>query len=206
MRDHLRAGIAVYNAGEYHAAHDAWEDYWLDLDRGTDDERLLHGLIQFTAAVHHAAERNWAGAAGLVESASGYLAGLPDEYRGVDVAAVRTHLSELGADPERIERGPAPRLTHEGEALSLGDLRFEPAAVAAAVLAEEYERYDADVLRRAAAYGREDLADGQGTSEFVTLVMDFARDAENRAIIYQRLADHVSRRDRRAADVNGLFE
>ena len=71
MREHLRAGIAVYNAGEYHAAHDAWEDYWLDLERGTDDERLLHGLIQFTAAVHHAEERNWEGAVGLAESATG---------------------------------------------------------------------------------------------------------------------------------------
>ena len=206
MRDHLRAGIAVYNAGEHHAAHDAWEDYWLDLERGTDDERLLHGLIQFTAAVHHAAERNWAGAVGLAESAGGYFADLPDEYRGVDVAAVRTDLSRLHADPERIERGPAPRLTHEGTALSLGDLRFESAAAAAGVVAAEYERYDEAVLRSAAAYARDDLGAEQGTSEFVTLVMDFARDEENRDIVHQRLADHVSRRDRRASDVEGLFE
>ncbi|MFB6301121.1 MAG: DUF309 domain-containing protein, partial [Halobacteriales archaeon] len=52
MDAHLRAGIAIYNAGGYHAAHDAWEDHWLDLESGTDDERFLHGLIQFTAAVH----------------------------------------------------------------------------------------------------------------------------------------------------------
>ncbi|PSQ26083.1 DUF309 domain-containing protein [Halobacteriales archaeon QS_9_68_17] len=206
MRDHLRAGIAVYNAGEHHAAHDAWEDYWLDLERGTDDERLLHGLIQFTAAVHHAAERNWEGAVGLAESAGGYFADLPDEHRGVDVATVRSHLSRLRADPERIERGPAPRLAHDGEVLSLGGLRFESAATAAEVLAGEYERYDADVLATATTYAREDLNAGRGTNEFVTLVMDFARDETNRDIVHQRLADHVSRRDRRAADVEGLFE
>ncbi|NIS31883.1 MAG: DUF309 domain-containing protein, partial [Actinobacteria bacterium] len=59
MDAHLRAGIAIYNAGGYHAAHDAWEDHWLELEAGTDDERFLHGLIQFTAAVHHAQGANW---------------------------------------------------------------------------------------------------------------------------------------------------
>jgi len=54
--DALRAGIAIHNAGHYHAAHDAWEDEWLELDDGSD-ERLLHGLIQFTAAIHHARNR-----------------------------------------------------------------------------------------------------------------------------------------------------
>jgi predicted metal-dependent hydrolase len=73
MESHLRAGVAVYNAGQYHAAHDAWEDHWLDLEQGTDDEQFLHGLIQFTAAVHHARTRNWSGATGLASSARDYL-------------------------------------------------------------------------------------------------------------------------------------
>ena len=77
MEAALRAGVAIYNAGEFHAAHDAWEAEWLGLDDGTDDERLLHGLIQFTAVVHHARERNWSGAVGLAESAGEYLADHP---------------------------------------------------------------------------------------------------------------------------------
>ncbi|WP_121821799.1 DUF309 domain-containing protein [Halostella salina] len=206
MRDHLRAGIAVYNAGEYHAAHDAWEDRWLDLERGSDDERFLHGLIQFTAAVHHARGRNWDGVAGLVESASEYLADLPDEYRGVDVAAVRRHLAALGADPERVERGRPPRLAHEGTAVTPDDLAFDAGAVAAAVIADECERFDESVLERAARYGREDIEAGQSTSEFVTFVLDFARDPEHRDIVYRRLAAHVERRQRREDDVAGLFD
>jgi hypothetical protein len=206
MRDHLRAGVAVYNAGEYHAAHDAWEDYWLGLERGTDDERLLHGLIQFTAVVYHARERNWQGVAGLVESATEYLADLPDEYRGIDVAAVRSALARFGADPERIERAPLPRLVHEGEAITPDDLRFGPAAIAARTIAEEYARFDEGVLVRATDYAREDLDAGRGTSEFVTFVMDFARESDDRGIVYQRLSDHVARRDRRASDVAGLFD
>jgi len=204
MRAHLRAGVAIYNVGHYHAAHDAWEDHWLDLPEG-DDERFLHGLIQFTAAVHHARERNWSGATGLADSARGYLNALPDEYRGVDVGAVRDYLAGLERDPERIERAPPLRLTHEGDSLTVADLEFDAAAVAAVVLAEEYG-YDEAVLERAVEYARADLAAGETGSQFVTFVLDFAREGGQRAIIFQRLSEHVDRRRHRETDVEGLFE
>ncbi|PSQ33570.1 DUF309 domain-containing protein [Halobacteriales archaeon SW_10_68_16] len=97
MEPHLRAGVAIYNAGGHHAAHDAWEDHWLGLDAGTDDERFLHGLIQFTAAVYHARNRNWSGATGLAE---GGPAGL-----GFEATCVAADvLAEEGYDEETIER------------------------------------------------------------------------------------------------------
>lgn len=205
MRDYLRAGIAVYNAGEFHAAHDAWEDYWLDLESGTDDERFLHGLIQFTAAVHHAHGANWAGVRGLAESAAAYLAALPADYRAVNVGEVRRYLRAVAADPEHVERAAPPKLTHEGRAVMPEDLRFEAAAIAAEILAEEYG-YDEDVIEQAAEYASADLDSGQATSQFVTFVMDFARDRANRGIIFQRLRQHVEKRRQRETDVDGLFE
>ena len=205
MDAHLRAGVAIYNAGYYHAAHDAWEDHWLDLESGTDDELLLHGLIQFTAAVHHARNRNWSGATGLAESAGEYLADLPSEYRAVNVGAVREYLRALERDPERIERGPAPALTHEGRALGLADLDFDATAVAAGVLAEELG-YDEDAVERAVTYARADLDAGDEGSRFVTLLFDFVRDRQNRALVAQRLAEHGQRRANRERDVEGLFE
>jgi hypothetical protein len=205
MDAHLRAGVAIYNAGYYHAAHDAWEDHWLDLDSGTDDERFLHGLIQFTAAVYHARNRNWSGATGLAESGREYLADLPPAYRDVNVETVRSYLGALGRDPERIERGPAPSLTHEGRALALDDLDFPATAVAAEVLAEEFG-YDEAAIEQAVEYARADLDAGEEGSRFVTLLFDFVRDGANRAIVAQRLAEHVQRRERRDADLDGLFE
>jgi predicted metal-dependent hydrolase len=199
----LRAGIAVYNAGHYHAAHDAWEDEWLALDDG-DDEQLLHGLIQFTAAVHHARDRNWSGAVGLCQSAREYLAGLPADYRGVNVGAVRVELAALETDPERVERGEPLALTHDERALGLGDLD-PPAAVAAAVVLAEHGGYDEAVFERAAEYAREGLADGD-YNEFAGLLCDFAAEADQRALIATRLRQHVQRRQRREDDVAGLFE
>lgn len=205
MDTHLRAGLAIYNAGEYHAAHDAWEAHWLDLDSGTDDEQFLHGLIQFTAAVYHASNGNWSGATGLADSAGEYLAGLPPGYRGVDVAEVRAELASLAGDPEIVERRQPLALSHEGRELALEDLRFEPTAVAADVFAEEYD-YDEQLVETATRYAREDLSEDVAASPFVTLLFDFVREPENRGIIVQRLGEHTDRRRSRDDDVSGLFD
>jgi hypothetical protein len=204
MDAQLRAGVAVYNAGHHHAAHDAWEERWLDLDEG-DDERFLHGLIQFTAAVHHARSRNWSGATGLADSAGDYLADLPSDYRGVNVGAVRAYLGALERDPERVERAPAPSLTYEGVALALADLDLDASIAAAEVLAEDLG-YDEGVIERAVEYARTDLESGEEGSQFVTFVLDFVRDPDSRPIVAQRLSEHVDRRERRESDVNGLFD
>ncbi|MFB6298547.1 MAG: DUF309 domain-containing protein [Salinirussus sp.] len=202
---HLRAGVAIYNGGSYHAAHDAWEECWLDLEDGTDDERLLHGLIQFTAAVYHARNRNWSGTTGLADSAREYLAGLPADCRGIDVASVRSYLCALGGDPELIERRRPLPIRHDGETPGLADLGFAATGVAAEVLAEE-GGYDESTVERAVRYAGADIEDGTTGSPFVTLLFDFVREPEQRGVVFSRLADHVSRRRSREDDVAGLFE
>jgi hypothetical protein len=205
----LRAGIAVYNIGEHHAAHDAWEERWLELTDGTDDERFLHGLIQFTAAVYHARRRNWSGATGLADSAGDYLEGLSTTYRGVNVGEVRTFLATLAADPEVIERRRPLALTYEGRRLRPADLAPAATGIVATLLAEEYaDRYDPEIVDRAVQYAREERAADEGQSRFTALVADFAgaHDSDRRALVYQRLADHVDRRRSRERDVAGLFD
>lgn len=202
--DALRAGVALYNDGEHHAAHDAWEDHWLELEKESDDEQFFHGLIQFTAAVYHARRRNWSGATGLAESATEYLTALPATYYGVDVDAVRTSLRSLRNDPERIERERPPVLTIDGDVLTARDLGFDAAAVAARVIAEKYDRYDESVVDAGIGFAREELGGPQ--TRYITFVMDFAADDVHRDIVYQRLAEHVERRQQRASDVAGLFD
>jgi predicted metal-dependent hydrolase len=208
MDPHLRAGVAVYNAGEHHAAHDAWEDHWLDLESGTDDERFLHGLIQFTAAVHHGHEGNVPGLRGLADSATEYLTGLPSSYRGVDLNPIRSYLDGLAANPERFEPTEVPVLRYEGRALDLADLAadgdFEAAVIAADVLTEEYDAYEETVIETGIAYARESIEAGEG-GRFVALVFDFVA-GKRRDLVYQRLREHVERRRARDADIEGLFD
>lgn len=200
----LKAGIAIYNTGEYHAAHDAWEDHWLDLETDTDDERFFHGLIQFTAAVYHASTENWPGARGLAESAQEYLAGLPDPYHGVALSPVRSYLDTLAADPAVIDESPPPDLIYDEAALTFEDLSLVELFIVAAVLADEYD-YDETIIDDAIGYARPALDDGT-TNPFLTLLVDFATEPDTRDLVFERLAAHVSQRRARDQPVRDLFE
>ena len=46
------AGIDLYNEGEFHAAHDAWEERWMD-DVGPREKLFLQAMIQSAVAFHH---------------------------------------------------------------------------------------------------------------------------------------------------------
>ncbi|NKE34226.1 DUF309 domain-containing protein [Natronococcus sp. JC468] len=205
MRNRLRAGVAIYNDGYYHAAHDAWEERWLELEPGTDDESLLHGLIQFTAAVYHARNHNWEGAVGLAESALEYLSGLPADYRDVRLDSIRRALETLADDPSVLERRPPPPIEHEGRTPGLAGLDFDATALAAVVLAAELG-FDPEPVDRARTYARRDLESGNDGSRFISLLFDFVREDDHRGLVYRRLSQHAERRQAREADVDGLFE
>lgn len=46
------AGIDLYNAGEFHAAHDAWEERWMG-PVGWQEKLFLQAMIQSAVAFHH---------------------------------------------------------------------------------------------------------------------------------------------------------
>ncbi|MFC7176731.1 DUF309 domain-containing protein [Halosegnis marinus] len=199
LADRLRAGVAVFNAGHYHAAHDAWEPPYRDADGPARD--FLQGLIQYAAAAHHVTTGNREGAQGLADSALGYLDGADD--RGIDLAPVRAWLRDCRDDYPAVAGERPPALALDGETPDLPDLRYPAAAVAAPLVAEA-TGYDAGALRAGAEYALADLADEEVGSPFVTLVLDFLA-GERRGVIVTRLSQHVDRRRSREDDVKGLF-
>jgi predicted metal-dependent hydrolase len=46
------AGIDLYNAGEFHAAHDAWEERWMG-EVGPDEKLFLQAMIQSAVIFNH---------------------------------------------------------------------------------------------------------------------------------------------------------
>jgi hypothetical protein len=145
------------------------------------------------------------GLSGLVASAREYLEPLADDHRGVNLGVVRAYLDAMHADPEVVERVAPPAMTHKGTRVDLADLDFDAAAIAAAILAEEHDRYAEAVIERATAYARGELEEA-GDGRFVALVMDFAADPDNRDLVYRRLERHVERVDAERGDVEGLFD
>ncbi|MFC5971050.1 DUF309 domain-containing protein [Halomarina salina] len=220
----LRAGLALYSAGEFHAAHDPWEHRWLELGGDEDDEvdgtvagsggssdgvdspdrRLLQGLIQTTAAVHHATTGNWRGASGLAESAQGYLGGLGSTYRGVSLDPVREFLGTVAVTPETVERDGPVAIELDGEPVDPATLEFETVVLCVEAIVEEYD-LDSETVEQAVEYGRADLTDGRATSPFVSLLVDLVAGG-NRPLVVQRLGDHVARREHEASGVEGLFD
>lgn len=229
MDDALRVGIAVFNAGDHRVAHEAWEEPWLALDDGTREERLLHGLIQYTVAIHHARHRNWSGAQGLAASAAAYLDGLDADTERVNVGVIRESLRRLADDPAVVERRRPVALRYDGDALTPTDLSFEGVATAATLLAAEYDAFEEAIVADAVRYARAALdrdaggtAGGTGRGDtssddrprqpqrrdpgFVGMVFDFAADRDRRSLVYDRLRAHVERRRSTERDASGLFE
>lgn len=194
--DRVRVGIALYNAGRYLAAHEPLEALWLEAPAGERDD-CLQGLIQASAAVYKSRRGNDKGAAGLAGSAPEYLT----DCAVVDVDALRAWLERLAADPGVGRGQEPPELRLDGEALGIDDL--SPAAVVAAAEAVAAAEDD-DLLERAGDYAARDVAEGETTSPFVTLTMDYINDPT--PVVRQRLEEHVDRRRTRASDVEGLFE
>ena len=195
----VRAGVAIFNSGRYHEAHDAWEEHWLTLPSGTDDERFLHGLIQYTAAVYHALNENEEGARGLATSAREYLWSLPGSWRDVSLVPVRHRLAAIAVDPGVVRRRSVGRLTYRGTAIELGELGWPSTGIVAAVIAEESELWDPAVIEAARSQASRD-------GRIRALVADFARDETNRSVIYDRLTARVEREQARDQAVDDLFE
>ncbi|MFC7229140.1 DUF309 domain-containing protein [Salinirubellus salinus] len=201
---HLRAGAALYTAGRFHAAHDPWEHAWLAVrDTAPDDAALLQGLIQTTAALHHARAGNREGATGLAGSAADYLAGVPDDHRDVDLDPIRAFLPGLAASLDAA--GTPPPLHIDGREWTLADLELPAAGPAAVALAED-EGFDESPVERAVTFAWADLADSP-TSAFADAILAFvAGTGAPRTVAYDRLRRRVEERQAKEDDVSGLFD
>jgi uncharacterized protein len=102
----LAEGLRLYHAGEFFAAHEAWESVWLGAQE--PEKMFLQGLIQVTAAFHHLQRNNLRGTALLLQAALGRLERYPACFGSISVTLlcndIRECLQALEADV------PAPHL------------------------------------------------------------------------------------------------
>jgi uncharacterized protein len=104
----LAEGLRLYHAGEFFAAHEAWESVWLRAQE--PQKKFLQGLIQVTAAFHHLQRHNPQGTALLLQAALGRFEGYPACFEGVSVALlcsdIREWLEALQAGAQELQPGP----------------------------------------------------------------------------------------------------
>lgn len=76
--------IEYFDAGNYFAAHEAWETCWGQA-KGTADEEFFKGLAQLGAGYTHYRRGNAHGARALIQRAADRIASRGSPHRGIDV-------------------------------------------------------------------------------------------------------------------------
>lgn len=89
----LADGLRLYDAGEFFAAHEAWESVWLGLQE--PDKTFLQGLVQVTAAFYHLQRNNPLGTALLLQAALQRLERYPARFGGISVTLLCNDIREL---------------------------------------------------------------------------------------------------------------
>ena len=88
----LAEGLRCYRAGQFFAAHEAWESVWLECQE--PEKMFLQGLIQVTAAFHHLQRDNPRGTALLLQAALGRLESYPIRFGGISVTLLCNDIRE----------------------------------------------------------------------------------------------------------------
>src|ERR1051325_10676511 len=119
------AGIDLYNAGEFHAAHDAWEERWRD-DCGPREKLFLQALIQSAVIFHHIEIGRRGAARRMYGMAREKVARLGAEsFMSLDV---RGYLEGLALSMRWLEESEDPREAVAPEDLSAPPIRLMPGA------------------------------------------------------------------------------
>ena len=114
------AGIDLYNEGEFHAAHDAWEERWMG-EVGPSEKLFLQALIQSAVAFHHLEIGRPGAARRMYQMSKEKFARLKtDRFMSLDLADYQAQLDRAlswlteVADPRTVEppeiRPPVIRL------------------------------------------------------------------------------------------------
>lgn len=96
-------GVALFNDGAYHEAHDCFEAEWYNYGRGTTESAYARGMVQVAAGAYkHFDFENDAGMRSLFETALQYLRTPPAQFYGVDIRDVRTTITNALGSPDHI--------------------------------------------------------------------------------------------------------
>lgn len=88
----LAQGLKCFSRQEFFGAHEHWEIVWLKC--AEPQKSFLQALIQVASAFHHHQRNNLRGAASLLRRALHKLEHFPAHFEQIDVAELRSELSE----------------------------------------------------------------------------------------------------------------
>ena len=103
IRERFERGVREFNAGDFYAAHDTWEDVWMDV-RGPE-RPFFQGMIQVAVGYYHLTCENYAGAEHLLSRGVRKLAAFTPGHRGLDTAHLVRAADAALADVLEVRAG-----------------------------------------------------------------------------------------------------
>lgn len=107
----LERAIELFDAGEYHPAHELLDELW-EASEGRDAD-FFKGLIQAAICLHHWQHGNPDGARKLYSGHRRYLAAYLPAHRGIDVAGLLADMQAALGPLLRAGTGEAPAFDAE---------------------------------------------------------------------------------------------
>ena len=108
--------IDEHNKGDYHEAHELFEDLWMELDNRTEKD-TVQTLAQADALAVHLQSGNLGAAQRLMRQLPELLQTFPDKYRNIDLTEIRTWINSMiqkiphSIETKAITNKKPPRLT-----------------------------------------------------------------------------------------------
>ena len=96
-------GIREFNAGDFYAAHDTWEDVWMDV-RGPE-RPFFQGMIQVAVGYYHLSCENYAGAEHLLSRGIRKLEPYSPGHRGIDTGRLVREAAKALAEVLEVRAG-----------------------------------------------------------------------------------------------------
>ncbi len=103
ITERFERGVREFNAGDFYASHDTWEDVWMDV-RGPE-RPFFQGMIQVAVGYYHLSCENYAGAEHLLSRGIRKLEPYSPGHRGIDTGRLVREAAKALAEVLEVRAG-----------------------------------------------------------------------------------------------------
>ena len=109
-----KGAVKEHNVGEFHEAHELFEDLWMELDERKEKD-IVQTLAQIDALVVHINTGNIKAAQRLMKQLPELLRNMPEEYRNVNLLPIKNWTEQIikkimNNDVVNIQKNAPPEL------------------------------------------------------------------------------------------------
>ena len=103
--DNIIVGIALFNDSDFFAAHDFFEDCWMECER--EERKFYQGLVQVSVGSYHLISGNYKGCVSQYKKAEKKLRGYSAVHKKINLALLLDQIEpiifDLGENPKNVD-------------------------------------------------------------------------------------------------------